>query len=337
MAKGLDVGTMNLIAASREGAKTVFRQQRNLFVEIESSEVAEKMLAMSDVPHIRKDNEVFVVGEDALNFANVLNTTTRRPMKRGILSRDEKSAIPMVRLIVERLVGEPKQPGELLMFTSPARPVDVTQDVLYHQKTIQSILRKLDFTPKILNEGMAVVYSELADTQFSGLGISFGAGMTNACFAHIGVPVMTMAVARGGDWIDGQASEATGLTKDRITAIKEGGFQLGTTHAQGGPEAALTIYYDALIDYVLRFLHREVTKAGVEQGLSVPVAVTGGTSAPKGFLEVFERKFREQKWPFQVSGIRRGKSPLHSVAAGALIAARVEEETGHAEPVAALA
>ena len=32
MAKGLDVGTMNLISAQQEGAETVFVQQRNSFV-----------------------------------------------------------------------------------------------------------------------------------------------------------------------------------------------------------------------------------------------------------------------------------------------------------------
>ncbi|MEA3166232.1 MAG: hypothetical protein QOJ26_1101, partial [Thermoplasmata archaeon] len=164
MAKGLDVGTMNIIAAERHGDKTTLTQQRNSFVEIEYSDVAEKMLARSDVLYIKKDNQVFIVGEDALNFANIFNTATRRPMQKGILSRDEKSAIPMIRLIIERLVGAPKESGEILYYTSPARPADApNQDVLYHQKTIESILRKLDYTPRVINEGLAVVYSELAD------------------------------------------------------------------------------------------------------------------------------------------------------------------------------
>ena len=134
------------------------------------------MLARSDVLYIKKDNQVFIVGEDALNFANIFNTATRRPMQKGILSRDEKSAIPMIRLIIERLVGTPKESGEIIYYTSPARPADSpNQDVLYHQKTIESILRKLDYTPRVINEGLAVVYSELADNQFTGLGFSFGA------------------------------------------------------------------------------------------------------------------------------------------------------------------
>lgn len=326
MAKGLDVGTMNIIAAERHGDKTTLTQQRNSFVEIEFSEVAEKMLARSDVLYIKRDNQVFIVGEDALNFANIFNTTTRRPMQKGILSRDEKSAIPMIRLIIERLVGEPKQKGEIIYYTSPARPADdARQDVLYHQKTIEAILRKKEYTPRVINEGMAVVYSELADNQFSGVGLSFGAGMTNICVSHYGLPVLTTAIARGGDWIDMQVAEATGHTKDRVTAIKEKEFELSAGAQSGEVQNALAIYYENLVDYAVRTLQRELTKARVEEGLSLPVAITGGTASCKGFRELFENKIAQVKLPFEVSKVRMARSPLYSVAMGTLVAARAEE------------
>ena len=101
MAKGLDVGTMNILSARQEGDETVFVQQRNSFVEIEYSDMAEQMLSRSEVLHIRKDDQVYVLGDDALNFANIFNQETRRPMSQGILSSDEQSAIPMMKLIIE--------------------------------------------------------------------------------------------------------------------------------------------------------------------------------------------------------------------------------------------
>ena len=334
MAKGLDVGTMNLIAAERKTEKTTLTQQRNSFVEIEYSEVAEKMLARSDVLYIRKDNQVYIVGEDALNFANVFNKETRRPMNKGILSRDEKSAIPMIRLIIERLVGEPNHDGELLYYTSPARPADdPRQDVLYHQKTIESILRKLGYTPRVINEGMAVVYSELPDNQFTGMGISFGAGMTNVCLAHYGLPVMTTAVARGGDWIDQNVAEATGHTKDKVTAFKEKDFEI-TAEPSNELESALTIYYENLMDYVVASVKREVEKARVEEGMKIPIAITGGTASPKGFEKLLKEKLEAANLPFEIDVIKRAKSPLYSVALGTLVAARAEEEE-HLEDVVA--
>ena len=206
MAKGLDVGTMNILSARQEGDETVFVQQRNSFVEIEYSDMAEQMLSRSDVLHIRKGDQVYIVGDDALNFATIFNRETRRPMQHGILSSNEKSAIPMIKLIIEQVVGEPGHRDERLFFSTPADPIDSDLSTLYHQKTLESILGDMGYDPEPINEGMAVIYSELADNDFTGLGISFGAGMTNVCLAYYAVPVMRFSIARGGDWIDEQAA-----------------------------------------------------------------------------------------------------------------------------------
>mgnify|MGYP000035348695 FL=1 len=326
MAKGLDVGTMNIISAQQEGNETVFVQQRNSFVEIEYSDMAEQMLSRSDVLHIRKDDKVYVVGDDALNFANIFNKETRRPMKHGILSSDEKSAIPMMKLIIEQVVGSPDHPNEKVYFSTPADPIDSDLSTLYHQKTIESFLDDMGYDAEPINEGMSVIYSELADNDFTGLGISFGAGMTNVCLAYYAVPVMKFSVARGGDWIDEQASTATGTPVDKVTSIKEEDFELDFTTDVGGVEGALSIYYENLLDYVIDLIQREIDEEDVEEGLDVPVVVTGGTSTPDGFTKLFERHLEEASIPFSISGVSHVEEPMYSVARGGLVAARSDEE-----------
>ncbi|QSG11167.1 Cell division ATPase FtsA [Halapricum desulfuricans] len=326
MAKGLDVGTMNIISAQQEGNETVFVQQRNSFVEIEYSDMAEQMLSRSDVLHIRKDDKVYVVGDDALNFANIFNKETRRPMQHGILSSDEKSAIPMMKLIIEQVVGSPDHPNEKIYFSTPADPIDSDLSTLYHQKTIESFLDEMGYDAEPINEGMAVIYSELADNDFTGLGISFGAGMTNVTLAYYAVPVMKFSVARGGDWIDEQAAQATGTPVDKVTSIKEEDFELDFTTDVGGVEGALSIYYENLLDYVIDLIQREVDEEDVEEGLDVPVVVTGGTSTPDGFTKLFERHLEEANIPFSISGVSHVDEPMYSVARGGLVAARSDEE-----------
>ncbi len=144
---------MNILSAQQDGNDTVFVQQRNSFVEIEYSDMAEQMLSRSEVLHIRKDDKVYVVGDDALNFANIFNKETRRPMKHGILSNDEKSAIPMMKLIIEQVVGEPGYPDEKLYFSTPADPIDSDLSTLYHQKTIESFLNDMGYDAEPINEG----------------------------------------------------------------------------------------------------------------------------------------------------------------------------------------
>ncbi|MGQ4557319.1 hypothetical protein [Halobellus sp. GM3] len=322
----MDVGTMNLLSARQDGSETVFVQQRNSFVEIEYSDMAEQMLSRSDVLHIRKDNQVYIVGDDALNFANIFNEETRRPMQAGILSSDEQSAIPMIKLITEQVVGEPEYDDELLYFSVPADPIDDDVSTLYHQKTIESLLADMGYQPEPINEGMAVIYSELANREFTGLGISFGAGMTNVCLSYYAVPVMKFSIARGGDWIDEQAAKATGTPVDKVTSVKEEDFSLDFETDVGGVEGALSIYYDNLLDYVIENLIKEVDEEDVEEGLDVPVVVTGGTSSPEGFEALFEERLNEANIPFSISDVRQAENPLYSVAQGALVAARSEEQ-----------
>ncbi|RNJ26307.1 disk-shape morphogenesis protein volactin [Halosegnis longus] len=326
MAIGLDVGTMNILSASQEGTDTVFVQQRNSFVEIEYSDMAEQMLSRSDVLHIRKDDKVYVVGDDALNFANIFNKETRRPMQHGILSSDEQSAIPMMKLIIEQVVGEPDRPGERLYFSSPADPIDSDLSTLYHQKTIESFLNDMGYDAEPINEGMAVIYSELADHSFTGLGISFGAGMTNVCLSYYAVPVMKFSVARGGDWVDEQAAQATGTPVDKVTSIKEEDFALDFQTDVGGVEGALSIYYENLLEYVIENIVAEVDEEDIEEGLDVPVVVTGGTASPDGFKELFQDHLEGSNIPFSISEVMHVDEPLYSVARGGLVAARSDEQ-----------
>ncbi len=326
MAKGLDVGTMNILSAQQDGSDTVFVQQRNSFVEIEHSDMAQQMLSRSDVLHIRKDDKVYVVGDDALNFANIFNKETRRPMKHGILSSDEQSAIPMMKLIIEQVVGEPNHPNEKIYFSSPADPIDSDLTTLYHQKTIESFLTEMGYDAEPINEGMAVIYSELAANNFTGLGISFGAGMTNVCLAYYAVPVMKFSVARGGDWVDEETARATGTPVDKITSIKEDDFRLDFETDVGGVEGALSIYYENLLEYVIEKIVQEVDEEDIEEDLDVPVVVTGGTSSPRGFEELFREHLENADIPFSISDVTHAREPLYSVARGGLVSARSDED-----------
>ena len=64
----------------------------------------------------------------------------------------------------------------------------------------------------------------------------------------------------------------------------------------------------------------------VEEGLDVPVVVTGGTSMPEGFEKLFERHLEDADIPFSISGVRHADEPMYSVARGGLVAARSDED-----------
>ena len=324
MAKGIDIGTMNIICSEKEDGDIVFTQERNAFLELESSDLTKTMLDSAQVLYIERDNVVYVLGEDAFKFATIFGKTARRPMQSGIISPSEKDAIPTIKLILERVVGEPRYRNEVLCISSPADPIDTNMNALYHKKMMEALARKMAYKTHVIDEGLGVVYSELSEYNFTGLGISMGAGLTNVTLAYLATPVMSFSIGRGGDWIDEQVSITTGLSKEYVCAEKERGFKIGLEVEYGSADGALSIYYDALMTYIIKNINRklaEITPPKVE----FPVALAGGSSLPDGFSEMFEQKLREAKLQIDISNIKRAKEPMYSVAKGCLIAARAQE------------
>ena len=324
MAKGIDIGTMNIICSEKEDGDVVFTQERNAFLELESSDLTKAMLDNAQVLYIERDNVVYVLGEDAFKFATIFGKTARRPMKSGIISPNEKDAIPTIKLILERVLGEPRYRNEVLCISTPADPIDLNMNSLYHKKMMEALARKMDYKTHVIDESLGVVYSELSEYNFTGLGISMGAGLTNVTLAYLATPVMSFSIGRGGDWIDEQVSITTGLPKDDVCAAKERGFKMGLEVEYGSTDGALTIYYDALVTYIIKNINKklaEITPPKVE----FPVAIAGGSALPVGLPEMFEQKLREAKLQIDISNIKRAKEPMYSVAKGCLIAARAQE------------
>ncbi|MDD4749558.1 MAG: rod shape-determining protein, partial [Methanosarcinaceae archaeon] len=292
MAKGLDVGTMNIICADKGDGSISFAQQRNAFLEMESNDLTKHMLDNSKVLYTQRGSNLNVLGEDAFKFSNVFNKHIRRPMKQGIISPDEKDSVPMIKVIIERVLGAPEKKDEVLYVSVPANPVDDQLNVLYHSKTVEALAKKLGYRTFPIDEGLAVVYSELSDSNFTGVGVSIGAGMTNVSVAYMATPIVSFSIARGGDWIDEQVATSTGMAKERITSIKETDFSLGAEYELGSVQGALAVYYDALLTYVLQHLKRKLSETAPPDA-EFQVAIAGGSTRAKGFVEMFENRLNE--------------------------------------------
>jgi len=325
--KGLDVGTAFIVCAEQHGEKIAFRTQRDAFFDIEYSDFTKEMLINSKVNYIEKDDRLCVVGNEALEFANIFHTEVRRPLSRGVISPSEKESLPMVELITRGVAGKPAYEGETIYFSIPGPALDADLDTVYHHKTLEGMLTRLGYTPKVINEGLAVVFSELAKEGFTGIGISFGSGMVNVSLSYMSVPILAFCVTKAGDWIDQQAAAAVGETASRICAIKESSLDLTKRDGLSRIEAALSIYHDNLIEYVLAHIVREFERTEKAPSIDKPIVIvlSGGSAMPKGFLQRFNDVLARSKFPLAVREVRLASQPLYSVARGAVIAATADE------------
>lgn len=322
---GLDVGTMNLVSALEMDGKVVFKKMRNMYLKSPKSYFGS--FDLSKISYVEMDDDIYIVGEDAYNFANVFMKPVNRPMRNGVISPDDIDAGDVLAAMFSKLLEN--APSNKCVFSCPDNPKDNDYDIIYHRELIKRILSSLGFEPYPLNEALALVYSNCANTDFSGIGISFGAGMTNVALAYKSIPVVTFSVARGGDWIDKNAATSVGAVPTHITLIKESRFSLVNPFASAMNRRdrkvceAISFYYREFISYVVDLIISELSKVTSVID-SIPIVIGGGTSMVDGFIDAFKSIFEVKSGNllFTISDIIHAKNPLMDVAEGCLVKAR---------------
>lgn len=328
MAKGIDVGTGNLVGSKMVNGQIVYTPHRDAFLKLDASnDFVKKALANTTASYIVKDDSIYVLGDDANKFANLLGKEVSRPLKAGVISSEEKEASEILELLLQAVAGEPEKENEILYYSIPANSVDVENDTIYHDFLIGNVYRSLGYDARSINEAMAVGYSNLGNDNLTGLALSFGAGMVNLSLMLMGVSVVEFSVARSGDWIDASSAKMCGSTATKMQAIKESGIDLSLPKQDTKEKQIIMAYYLELIKYVIKHFKQEFSKtgAGEQFNMPIPVVLAGGTSLPKGFDKLFEDTLRKSNFPLQISEVRRANDPLNDISKGCLLAALADE------------
>lgn len=336
LGRGLHVGTVNLVAAAKlkSVGDVVFCSQRNAFLDVLADGSTKKLMKHLGIGYIAQGDNGYIVGEGAIGFGRIFGKTPRRPMKNGTLSPEEPVALFILSLLIKELMGFPRVEGEICVYSVPADPVEGDRNYIYHRGAIESALKSLGYTPRPMVESHLIVSNELKDQDYTGIGISYGAGMTNVGVAYKGVPALNFSTMRGGDWVDQSVAEATGLSAEKVREIKEGGMDLRKPN--GRMEGAIAIYYRHLLAYTVDMMRQKMSDA---QNMPtfvkpVPIVCAGGACQIPGFLEMFKDELEKVRgFPVKVDFIRMAKEPLHAVASGCLQAA-LEETAAQEEPAA---
>jgi len=325
---GLDIGTMNIVAARDEEGKTVVRPIRDAFLDLEMD--AKRSLKLSKINYIETETNLVVIGDEALNMANLFKREARRPLSQGIIAAGELDAQEILGILINRVVGEPVVEDEPCFYSVPAAPIDKQgQDIIYHTEIFKAILEEQGYEGHPTNEAMAIIFSQCADESFSGLSVSYGSGMCNIALAYQASSGMEFSLARGGDWIDQHAANALGKTASQMCSIKEKGVDLA--NPKGREQQAIALYISNLISYSLKSIAAEFKKVQNDIDLpeAIPFVVSGGTTKATGFMDIFQKEFEKIKkkgFPIEITEVRHARDPLTAVAEGLLVLAMEEYE-----------
>jgi hypothetical protein len=319
---GLDVGTSRIVVARYMDKKYTYETQLNAFLTLPYSKLAESLLQKEGVFYEVRGADLVVMGNDAQKFAEVFHAETRRPMRNGTLNPQEPHSLAVVRSIIARLVGKAAVENQKLLFSVPAPLPEGDVGIPYHEASVQESLRELGYDAKPITEGLAVIFGELGDSNFTGIGISCGSGLFNVCLSVLSVPVISFSVPKAGDFVDAQAALVTGDVATRMRVYKEESFRLNG-FSSDRVQNALTVYYHEMIGNLVKVLREQISSTQRLPRLdqAIPLVLSGGTSMPTGFVEYFRRALASNELPVKLSEVRVSEDPLHSTARGALMAA----------------
>jgi hypothetical protein len=324
-AYGLDIGTSRIVFAKGEGRNQT-QSQLNAFLTVPISKMTEGILKQRKISYTKNNTSLFVYGNDSETFAGVFNVAPRRPMSHGVLNASETMGLQIIQSVIE-LVLPRSQKKDMLCFSVPAGSGNETDDanLVYHEAVLKSFLESRGYQAKSVNEGLAVIFSELQEENFTGIGISCGGGMCNVSVSFLAVPVVSFSIAKAGDYVDASASMATGESSPKIRDYKEHQLDLSRS-PRDKIENALHIYYEDVLRSLITKLTEEFESSAhipkVERPL--PLILSGGTSKPKGFLQKFDQMLKDSNFPIPISEVRLAKNPLTATAEGCQVAAMSE-------------
>ncbi|HEV3470574.1 MAG TPA: hypothetical protein VG148_14725 [Pyrinomonadaceae bacterium] len=324
-AVGLDIGTSRIVVADGTPGRET-RSQLNAFVAVPSSEMAENVLRQRRMVYERNCKNLYVYGNDSDFFASFLDTDARRPMHSGLLNPQEEMGQQMIQRIIELLVPRARK-GETLCFSVPGRGENAHGNLVYHEAVLKQFLQGLGYKARSINEGQAVVFSELQDENFTGIGISFGGGMCNVSVSFMSMPMITFSVPKSGDYIDRNAAEVLGeRNSTRVRLFKEENLDL-SRQPKDDMTRALHIFYDDMLQSLIDRLRAEFKRSSSLPKIDRPlkVVLAGGTARPAGFLQKFQQMLHSDgDFPVELAEVRMAKDPLTTTANGCYIAAMSE-------------
>lgn len=330
MGLGFDVGTYNLVCCTRDDkGNFVNKREVNAFLELPlENRFVFNMMKNAGVPLIERENVAYALGEAAVNMAYTMSSLElKRPMAHGCVNPKEKDAFQILSIMIHSLLDGVKQDNETLYYCVPANALNEETDADYHAKVLEAIFKaykseegyKVNAMP--INEALALVYAELGKKAYTGIGISFGAGMVNLCYAMYGQPVFTFAIVNSGDWIDKQAAKATGETPTFINKEKT---KIDLSKAPTSLiERAIQTQYRIMIEHTITEIKKGLSGAqkAIHTENPVDIVIAGGTSCPYGFATMFKETLVQANLPIKVGEVIKPNDPLYSVARGCLIAA----------------
>jgi len=143
-------------------------------------------------------------------------------------------------------------------------------------------------------------------------------------FVYKSMLLFSFSIDKSGDFIDSKSADTCGVKDSLMNHLKEKDLNLKADDMELTPELrTLKFTYKYVIKNTLKNVmsafNRNDTANIVEP---IPIVISGGTSIPEGFIEMFEEELNGIDLPFEVTKVIPSKNRLGAVSKGCLVYAK---------------
>ncbi len=338
MSVGLDIGASQIRCLRRRDARLVGRSAKAQFTALPDASEYRALLAAGQIPFAVCDDALTIVGDNAAEYSNLFHVRPQSLLPQGRLLTNDPVARQSLAALVDALLGEPDQPGEMCGVTLPGGESFQSLATSSELEFFSRLIRLRGFLPQVLSAGMAAVLAELSRYCFTGLGLSFGAATSELVVAHRGIELLMCSIPKGGDWLDEQLAQEFGdMHRDDAG---EPILDLAKSEARRRSAERLLSPANDDTDRFLAGLHRDLIYSLIRSATfalashprvieipqPLPVIVVGGVARIAGFEDLLWKSFELARFPLVIREIRFSTRHDFTVARGCLINALLEDE-----------
>ena len=338
MSVGLDIGASQIRCLRRRDAQLVGRSAKTQFAALPDAPEYRALLAAGQIPFAMCDEALTIVGDNATEYSKLFHVRPQSLLPQGRLPTNDPVARQSLAALVDALLGEPEQPGEMCGVTLPGGETFQSLATSSELEFFSRLIRLRGFFPQVLSAGMAAVLAELSRQCFTGLGLSFGAATCELVVAHRGIELLACSIPQGGDWLDEQIATGFGDTLpdesgDPILDLAKSAARRFSPERHLSPASTdidrfiASLHRDlaySLIRSATFALARQPRVAEIPQPL--PVVVVGGVSRIGGFEGLLRQSFELARFPLNIAEIRFATRHDFTIARGCLINAQLESD-----------
>jgi len=358
MSMALDAGSSEMRSLRTDADQVRARRCPSVYALLDDTEPHRSSLQQMDVPFARCDGQLVLFGPGVERCTQLFRIPQRQLFSEGRVPEENPPARQLLANIVEALIGraEPEgQPCALIIPPVPTPPESSSRDSKRADASCGEFLRHLvelqGYAPLPLSAPHALVLAELATEAFTGIGMTFGAGTSEAALVHRGNELAHCATPFAGNWVDVRVARAdelflwdaqgnkhldTAAARSKKESLAQTGpfpesFPGGDSSA-GLKEPRLRDLFRGMIEFLLQQAATRFSPVLKQFRIPGPMTavVSGGSTRLPGFRNLLEDALGTVSFPVPLSEFRIVESDL-AVAQGGLIRAELEAAEDAAE------